>query len=205
MTISYPLLLPTSVGISDITISPHNVVAVSASPFTLKSNTYQHQGQAWVANVTVGRVHRDLAAPWVGFLAALNSSVGTFYLGDPNAAFPLGSVSGNVLVDGADQTGSSLNVKGMTGGSAFEAGDYIQLGSGVNSRLYMVVEKAGANDDTGLATLNIWPSIITAPSDGATVIYNNASGVFRLASAPSYNINQISTYGITFDCVSVVP
>jgi len=39
----------------------------------------------------------------------------------------------------------------------------------------------------------------------ATVIYNNAKGVFRLATnITSWSINNSSTYGISFDAIEVL-
>lgn len=85
MAISYPLALPTSIGIANITLSANNAVAISQSPFTFKQQIVQHAGQRWTASVSIPPVRRDLAEPWVSFLLSLNGPVGTFLLGDPNA------------------------------------------------------------------------------------------------------------------------
>jgi hypothetical protein len=57
----------------------------------------------------------------------------------------------------------------------------------------------------GQATLDIWPSMRTAPTDGATVITSNAVGRFRLNSGQQdWTINNISSYGITFAAVEAI-
>ena len=93
MSISYPLALPTSIGIAEITLSANNAVATSQSPFTFQQQIIQHPGQRWTDSVTIPPVRRDLAEPWVAFLLALNGPVGTFLLGDPNAKAPQGTAT----------------------------------------------------------------------------------------------------------------
>jgi hypothetical protein len=68
MAISYPLALPTSIGIAEITLSANNAVAISQSPFTFQQQIIRHPGQRWTASVSIPPVRRDLAEPWVAFL-----------------------------------------------------------------------------------------------------------------------------------------
>lgn len=103
MAISFPLALPTSIGIANITLSANNAVAISQSPFTFQQQIVQHPGQRWTASVSIPPVRRDLAEPWNAFLLALNGPVGTFLLGDPNAKSARGLIGdGNdfFLADG---------------------------------------------------------------------------------------------------------
>ena len=84
------------------------------------------------------------------------------------------------------------------------AGDYIQLGSGVTSTLHKVLTSVDTNN-LGQGTIELWPSIRTAPADNATITLANPVGRFRLASnTASWEINNISSYGITFDCVEAI-
>lgn len=91
MAITYPLTLPTSIGIANITLYANNAVAISQSPFTFQQQIIQHAGQRWTASVSIPPVRRDLAEPWNAFLLALKGPVGTFLLGDPNAKAPGGT------------------------------------------------------------------------------------------------------------------
>ena len=110
------------------------------------------------------------------------------------------------FVNGASQTGDELNIDGASPDedAYLKAGDYIQLGSGSSSTLHKVLADVSTNS-AGEATIDIWPSIRTAPADNATVTIENCKGVFRLAqNVSSWSINNASTYGISFEAVEVI-
>jgi len=194
MAITYPLTLPTSIGIAEITLYANNAVAISQSPFTFQQQIIQHAGQRWTASVSIPPVRRDLAEPWNAFLLALNGPVGTFLLGDPNAKAPRGTASTATLTGTA---GSSSPTITMTG--TLLAGDYIQLGSDGTSTLHKVLV-----DRSGSGTLEIWPKLRSSVTD-ATVTLNNTVGRFRLSSTQqSFSIDSASIYGISFDCVEAL-
>jgi len=194
MAIIYPLNTPTSIGIEGIELRAVNVVSTSQSPFTFKQQVVSFPGQRWEASVSIPPVHRDLAAPWKAFLTSLKGQAGTFLLSDPDYATAQGDVSSCVLT-GSARSGTATVV--MTG--TLKAGDYIQLGSGSSSKLHQVLV-----DQTGDGSLEIWPDLREDYTD-ATVTYNNAKGVFRLATnITSWSINNSSTYGISFDAVEVL-
>jgi len=194
MAITYPLTLPTSIGIANITLYANNAVAISQSPFTFQQQIIQHAGQRWTASVSIPPVRRDLAEPWNAFLLALKGPVGTFLLGDPNAKAPRGTASTATLTGTA---GSSSPTITMTG--TLLAGDYIQLGSGSTATLHKVLV-----DRSGSGTLEIWPKLRSSVT-GATVTLNNIVGRFRLSSGQqSFSIDSASSYGISFDCVEAV-
>jgi hypothetical protein len=194
LAISYPLTLPTSIGIANITLSANNAVAISQSPFTFQQQIVQHAGQRWTASVSIPPVRRDLAEPWNAFLLALNGPVGTFLLGDPNAKAPQGTASTATLTGTA---GSSSPTITMTG--TLLAGDYIQLGSGATATLYKVLVNRSGN-----GTIEIWPALRSSVT-GATVTLTNTVGRFRLSSnQQSFSINEASIYGISFDCIEAI-
>jgi hypothetical protein len=91
MAITYPLSLPTDIGIAEIELRASNVVGISESPFTYKQQVVQHQGQRWEASVSIPAVRKDLMEPWIAFLLKLKGVYGTFLLGDPNMATTLRS------------------------------------------------------------------------------------------------------------------
>ena len=194
MAISYPLNTPTTIGFESIEIRAINAVATSQSPFTYKQQIVAHQGQRWEASVSIPPVRRDLAAEWKAFLTALKGQQGTFLLGDPDYATPRGDVSACTLSGSAgDETVTVV----MTG--TLKAGDYIQLGSGSGAKLHQVLV-----DQTGNGTLEIWPAL-RDDYTSASVTFNNAKGVFRLATNVSgWSINNSSSYGITFEAVESI-
>lgn len=112
----------------------------------------------------------------------------------------------NPRVDGSGQTGSSLNIYAASPNQTgyLIAGDYIQLGGGTTATLHKVLTRVDT-DDFGKGTVDLWPAIRTAPSNGAGITLANPKGKFRLSSnTTSWEINNISSYGITFDCVEAI-
>lgn len=206
MAITYPVSIPTTIGFEQITLSALDAVAVSESPFTYKQQVFQHTGQRWSASVKIPPVKRELAEPWVAFLLSLKGRSGTFLLGDPLCTSPQGSAGGTPVVNGADQTGSTLNISGATPSQTnwLKAGDYIQLGSASSAKLHKVLLDVDT-DGSGEATLDIWPDLRASPSNGATVITNDCKGVFRLTdNSRSWNINNANSYGIAFDAIEAL-
>ena len=194
MSITYPLALPTSIGIAEITLSANNAVAISQSPFTFQQQIIQHPGQRWTASVSIPPVRRDLAEPWVAFLLAMNGPVGTFLLGDPNAKAPQGTATSATITGAARSSSPTITMTGT-----LLAGDYIQIGSGVTATLHKVLQ-----DKNGTGTVEIWPALRSTASS-ATVTLTNTVGRFRLSGTQqSFNINDASIYGISFDAVEAL-
>lgn len=194
MAISYPLALPTSIGIAEITLSADNAVAISQSPFTFQQQIIRHPGQRWSASVSIPPVRRDLAEPWVAFLLALNGPVGTFLLGDPNAKAPRGSATSATITGAAGAASPTITMIGT-----LLAGDYIQVGTGGTATLHKVLQ-----DRTGTGTIEIWPALRSSVT-GATVTLTDTVGRFRLSgNQQSFSINNASIYGISFDCVEAI-
>lgn len=194
MAISYPISLPTSIGIANISLGAENAVAVSSSPFTYRQQVIQHPGQRWTATVSIPPVRREFAEPWVAFLLALRGQVGTFLLGDPAGAAPRGTATSATITG---TTGASSVSVTMTG--TLLAGDYIQLGSGSDATLHKVVQ-----DQNGNGTLEIWPALRKDRTAVAATL-TSAKGLFRLATnQQNWSINESSVYGISFDAVEAL-
>ena len=209
MTISYPLNTPTNIGIANIAISAESAVAISQSPFTFQQQVVAHPGQRWAASVSLPPMKRQDAEYWIAFLLSLKGQIGTFLLGDPNCVDAQGSASvtaGSPRVNGASQTGDTLVIDGLplSATGYLLPGDYIQLGSGGSAYLYKVLTQVDS-DGSGEATLDIWPNLRVSPADNAVVVVSNTKGRFRLKdNMQQWQINEISSYGITFDCVEAL-
>lgn len=209
MAISYPINTPTNIGIANITLMAENAVAISQSPFTFQQQVVAHPGQRWAASISLPPMKRQDAEYWVTFLLSLKGQVGTFLLGDPNCVDAQGSassVSGTPRVNGAGQTGDTLTIDGLplSATGYLMAGDYIQIGSGGSAQLYKVLTQVDS-DGSGEATLDIWPNLRSSPADNALVVVSSTKGNFRLRdNITQWNINEISSYGITFDCVEAL-
>ena len=207
MTITYPLSMPSATDMVHIRIRQINAVAQSVSPFTFERKVYQHTGQRWALSIDLPPFNtRALADPWIGFLASLKGTYGTFLAGDPNATATRGVGTGTPLVNGGSQTGSSLITDGWTVGQTgiLKARDYIQLGSGSSSRLHMILQDANS-DGSGNATFDIWPNLRSSPSDNAAITVASCKGVFALESNDyEWAMEQIPFYGMSFTASEVV-
>lgn len=208
MAESYPLTMPTG-NIARIRLIGKSVVGMSESPFTFSQQVYRHQGQGWEADISLSNMKREDAEVWVSFLLRLRGKYGTFLLGDPNGATPRGSAAseaGAPVVNGSDQTGDFLNIDGLPVSTTgyLKAGDYIQLGSGSTATLHKVLEDVDS-DASGEATLNLFPSVRSAPADNSVITVSNCKGNFRLnVNETSWDINTMSVYGITFGAVEAI-
>ena len=209
MAITYPLSLPSVIGIAGIELRAVNAVAYSQSPFTFAGQAHAYSGQMWQADISLPAMNRADAEEWVSFLISLRGQFGTFLLGDPAALTPRGlaaTLPGTPIVNGADQTGGSLNITGASRNKTnwLRAGDYLQIGTGLDSKLYKVLTNTDT-DNSGNCTVDIWPHIRTAHANGASIITENTKGLFRLSSnETSWSVNEASIYGITFGAMEAI-
>lgn len=187
------------------------VQAVTRSPFTGKQQVHDFGEAYWEASVTLPLMNRAQASPWIAFLSKMKGSRNGFLLGDPDARTPLGSVTESITADvDATYTGavgqSQLQLTGFTPnvGDVLKAGDYIQTGTGATANLYMVTDDADS-DTNGTAVVNIEPSLRRQVSDGAAIVYNNASCVMRLVEEDvQWDVDHRGLYTIGFDVVEVI-
>lgn len=208
MAISYPLSLPTTIGIAQIELRAINAVAYSRSPFTFAGQAHEYAGKMWQADVTLPPMKRDLAEAWIAFLMSLKGQRGTFYLNDPAAVTPRGSArnSDTVTIDGLTTSGNTLDIQSAPTSTTdfLKAGDYMQIGSGTSRQLFKVLQDVDT-DASGTATVDVWPNVRTSISDNSSVTFESAKGVFRLASnETSWSVNEASVYGITFGAMEAV-
>jgi len=208
MAISYPLSLPTSIGIAQIELRATNAVAVSRSPFTFSTQVHAYTGSAWQADVSLPSIRRDLAEDWVAWLLSLRGQLGTFYLGDPNAVTPRGSArdTDTVFTSAAVSSGSSIAVDSaptsITG--YLKAGDYVQVGTGTARQLFKVLADVDTNS-LGEATIDVLPNVRTSIANNSLITVENAKGLFRLSSnEQTYSINEASFYGISFGAMEAL-
>lgn len=96
-------------------------------------------------------------------------------------------------------TGWTPNTTGI-----LKAGDFLQLGSGGNSRLHMNLADADT-DGSGNAALSIFPALTSDIEDGTAIIVQGAKGVFRMATnEPRWVISNSIEHGFTIPAYSVV-
>ena len=180
-----PLVLP----VSPLSVTMKQVISggLSVSPFTYQSQAQINQGERWDASLTFPPANRARAAALQGFLIKLRGVKNPFLMGDPAAKLPQRNNSDvTVQLAGAHAVRSRvLQTLGWEttdpAGYALRVGDYIQLGSGITSRLHFVTDNVAIDDaETGEAEINIWPSLRNDYVSGSIVIYRGAVGVWRM-------------------------
>lgn len=180
---TFPITLPNDGGPAKVTIRDVNVVGVTSAPFSLAEQIQEFDGQVWEFDLAFPPMKPSRGAIWTAALRSLRGPVGTFYFRPPRYERRGTIASGVVQVDGAGQTGLTLNVK--TGGGvvadAFKAGDLFSLGSGANIHLHTILEDA-ATDGAGKAALTIWPRLRAVPADSAPLELAEPLGLFRLVN-----------------------
>jgi len=202
MPITYPLALP-SPGIAQAVVRMISTTSVTESPFTGQVQAQSFARKMWEFEFVYPTMARANAEAVIAFLAKLDGRLGTFLAGDPAAATPRGSASsapGTPLVMGASQTGVDLNFDGAPAGASgyLLEGDYIGLGTGVNTHLHKVLDDVNI-DSAGEGTMTIWPALRESPADNAAITVSSAKGHFRLAENVSeFSIDTAIHYGISF-------
>lgn len=194
MAISYPLSLPTNVGMASIELRARNTVAVSMSPFTYKQQTHSYDGQMWEADITLPPMNRDDAESWVSFLMSLKGRAGTFLLYDPSARSARGTATSATVTGSAGDESVQIVMSGT-----LKAGDYIQIGTASDATLHKVLVFR-----SGSGTMEIWPKL-RKDRTAVSVTLTDASGLFRLtANETSWSVNNASFFGISFSAMEVV-
>lgn len=202
-----PFESPPDTCAASVVMNLTRVNGLTASPFTLEEQQFNWPGEMWTIDFRLPPfTSRRTAMQWIAFGLNLKGTFGCFLMGDPSAKTPAGIATGSPVVDGAGQTGDYLNTTGWTPSQQgiMLAGDYIQIGTGINSKLYMVTEDTDS-DVSGNANLRIVPSLRSSPIDGAAIIVNNAKGLFRLTSNSfPWSVEPGKVYRVAFQAQEVV-
>lgn len=203
MAITYPITLPATPAPRSFTQSETSFSAMSTSPWSGAQQVQIHQGQFWAFSVEYPPMSDEQARDWAGALAQLNGRFGTFLFGDPRWKTPRGTWAGSPAIDGAGQSGLTLNLKDFTAAATGKAGDYFQIGSGSAARLHRVTQDFTA-DGSGLASVEIWPRLRGNPFDSDPITTATPHGVFRLASPVLSRSWVPFRNGISFDMVEAL-
>lgn len=205
MAVTFPLNMPSN-NLASVSMSLTNANAATESPFSLQQQIVGFDGQRWNLSFAPPPMVRNQAEEWNAFQLALRGIYGTFLAGDPAGILPRGSAGGVPLVKGAGQTGRQLIIDGATPNQTnwLRKGDYFQLGTGVNSRLYKLVENANS-DGSGQVVLVFEPSLRSSPADNAPLVVEGARGCFRMTSnTPAWSVDTNKHYRISFDAIEVL-
>ncbi len=151
----------------------------------------------------------DSFAPLWAFLLAQKGRAESFTYTLPVAIMPArGTWSGTPLVNGASQTGESIDLDGFTPSDTgvAKAGDLIWFGSG--KKVYTVTADADANI-SGEAAVSIQPALVVSPGDGDAVSVHKSTGGIDFtmslsAEDLSLPLQHCIRYGIQVELAEVI-
>lgn len=184
--------MPAFPGMRTVEFEMNDAVGIVTSTFTGQVQAQQWPGADMLrGTMTLPVLTQANADPWIAFLMELRGMANAFQIGDPLKTAPRGTGAGTPTVNGAQAAASqTLAMTGFTGTAALLPGDWVQIGY----RHYRVLEQ----QDSGTASVGIWPSLREALAGGETVITANTKGLYRLAtnnrswSADVTRLSQIS-------------
>lgn len=189
------LTMPSSPGFKSRSWGLSANTQVFQSPLTNSVQTQNLTGSRWVSTWTLPPMKLADAANWFSFLVNLEGRSGRFYAVPPNNT-PQGTATGVPVVNGASQTGSSLETNGWTPGVVvMKKGDFFKL---ANDELKMITSNVTSNG-SGEATLPFKPGLRNSPADGSAIVTNNPSCIMMLTTDETqWDRDNFRLYGISF-------
>lgn len=199
--------LPDFICFASVIMNITRINGGNESPYNFEEQFFGWSGERWSAQVDIPPI---LAAEKAGEIRAfgvrMKGRLNYVLFGDPSAKTPRGVATGAPVVKGAGQVGNTLITDGWTANTVgvLKTGDYIQLGSGLDSRLHMLMEDVDS-DGTGSAELILEPALRGSPVDNSPIITENARGVFRMTSDDfSWSVGLKKIHRFNFNFVEVV-
>ena len=191
MALTYPLSLPTTIGIAQIEFRAINATAFSQSPFTYSQQVQTWPGAMWQADVSLPPMNRPAAEEWVAFLLSLRGRYGTFYLNDPLSSQPRGTATTLTITGDEYSTSVTATVDGT-----LKAGDWFNTST---YGLHKVTKDLASS-----GTMEIWPPLREDIVAGSCNL-DSAKGIFRLSSNETpWSIKEMNQYGITFGAMEAL-
>jgi len=206
MSLTFPLSIPDYDDIQEMRVRNLNAVSRTVSPYTFSTQVQEHAGDAFIFSFKLRPMRKSRANAWIAWLKALRGGANTFLVGDPHRRQPEGTAAtypGTPLVAGASQTGTELDIDGCPASQTgwLLAGDWFQLGTGSDSRIYMITEDVDT-DISGNATLVFSPELRTSPADNATVYVSDTECICRLVDPnPEWTVRADHWHEIEFEAI----
>ena len=142
-----------------------------------------------------------------GFLSAQRGQADTFAF-NLQQYYNTGTLAGSPVVNGAAQTGRSIDLVGFTPSAAgvLARGDFIQFTG--DAKTYIVTEDASANI-SGEATAAIHPQVMASPGDGVAIIGHAKGDEIAITCAAavdvlSFDLARAQRVGFSIELAEVV-
>jgi len=158
-----------------------NTQSGGRSPFDGTEQRLELPGARWAATLSWEGLTQAESRPLLAFLAQLRGRAGRFRWWPPLPRRATGTAS-NCQVDGANQLGASISLKGFAAGQAFLAGDLFGFADPAGRlALHMATADvtAGAN---GLVAVPLTPPIRRSPNNNAAVTLAQPEAIWALAT-----------------------
>lgn len=172
-----PAVLTRATRISWTMDSNHGL---AESPFSGIVQAQRGTIERWKFTMDIRRLGRREAAEAMAFFLQLEGRLGTFRMGDPAAAVPIGRASGAPILSASGAAGDrTIATSGWTPNTTaiLYAGDWIQIGDQL-ARVSRTVDSSS----TGTATLYLWPRLMIPFATLTPIIVRNPRGIFRFTS-----------------------
>ena len=197
-TYSYPTL---SRAPDSMTVDFVSNTASYISPITGATQTIDRGGERLIIRVTYSHLKNADRGILMGFLAKLNGQQHRVNL-PYHAINNRGAFGGTPVVNGADQTGTSINIRGGSDGIT----NWIRAGDIFSFNGEMKICTADANTSSaspggGTATISFYPRIRTSPADATSIETTAPTGVFMLESSRnswSHRPGAFTDFTLTF-------
>lgn len=196
-TYNFPSITPTSQTFELVTNTSQFQSPVSGAVQTLS-----RKGSYWKTRMTFRNLSGSDRAEMQAFIAKMDGQTHRMRLEDYGFVRRGSATSPqSVLVDGAGQTGSTINLDGATPNvtNFFRAGDYLSF----NNELHMVTDEVDSTS-TGDLVVPISPPIRKSTNDNDEVRIFSPFGVFMMINNPRWNTESSYISSITIEAIEDV-
>ena len=189
-TITYPST-PKPQGIAWRLLMP---AQTNVSDWTGRRQTLASGRGWWEAQITfppiIGTTNINA---WRSFIAKSRGTANDFRVPvDPVAQ---SSATATPLVNGAGQTGRTLNTDGWPlSSTVLQAGQFVTI----NNQLLQLTENVTSNG-SGVATLTFEPPIRTSPADNAAIEYKNPYCLMYFVEEPTLSVENGYVYSLSLN------
>lgn len=185
---TFPLSWPAFVKISSSTFGLNFHQTEFGADFSGKvgmTEINEGKNDRWEGSFSIVNLSLSDAGKLLAFLTSLKAGQGTFLAFDPDRREPAtlnGSFPGTGAVNGAGQTGRTLNSDGWAVSAVIlKAGDLIQI-----ENQLLEISSDVSSDGVGAATLSFQPALRLSPADGANILTSNPVLVARLKDRETF-------------------
>ena len=148
----------------------------------------------WECSVTLPPIVGEAAVnPWRAFFGLARGAANDFQV--PVNEIAQSSSTATPLVNGAGQTGRSLNTDGWPNSTAvLSAGQFVTIG---NQLLQLTADVT--SNGSGQATISFEPAIRVSPADNAAIEYKNPYALMYFVENPGYSVEPGLIYTLSLN------